>query len=110
MLVTVIGRGHSGTRAISQTLSASGVFMGERLNFAGDLIPARAMYDATRILARHVRYRGGLEWDWSDLHTMPIPDEFIASVREYLAGPLASTAEHRGWKLDRKSTRLNSSH
>ena len=54
---------------------------------------------ATRILAQHVRYRGGLEWDWSDLHTMPIPDEFIASGREYLAGPLASTAEHRGWKL-----------
>ncbi len=30
-LVTVIGRGHSGTRAMSHTLSASGVFMGSPL-------------------------------------------------------------------------------
>lgn len=99
MFVTVIGRGHSGTRAMSHTLTASGVYMGERLNFAGDLVPARAMYDASRIIARHVQWRGGTEWDWSNLHTMPIPDDFRAAVREYLAGPLASSAEHRGWKL-----------
>ena len=39
-LTTVIGRGHSGTRSISHTLSASGVYMGEPLNGSGDLIPA----------------------------------------------------------------------
>ena len=99
MFVTVIGRGHSGTRAMSQTLTASGVFMGDRLNFAGDLVPAKALYEASRIIARHVRWLGGTEWSWSDLHTMPIPDEFVAAVKTYLAGPLASTAEHRGWKL-----------
>ncbi len=37
--VTVIGRGHSGTRAMSHTLSASGVFMGSPLNESGDLLP-----------------------------------------------------------------------
>jgi hypothetical protein len=99
MLITVIGRGHSGTRAMSQTLSASGVFMGEKLNFAGDLVPPQAMYEAARIIAGHVRWLGGVEWDWSALHTMPIPDEFTAAVKEYLVGPLGSTAEHRGWKL-----------
>ena len=39
MLITVIGRGHSGTRAMSHTLSASGVFMGAPLNVSGDLVP-----------------------------------------------------------------------
>ena len=98
-MVTVIGRGHSGTRAMSHTLSASGVFMGDRLNKSGDLLPPHGMYEASRIIARHVRWLGGLEWDWSDLHAMPIPDDFVAAVRAFLAGPLASTAEHRGWKL-----------
>ena len=99
MFVTVIGRGHSGTRAMSHTLTASGVFMGERLNVSGDLVPAKDLYEASRIFARYVRWLGGIEWDWSALHAMPIPDEFVAAVRMYLASPLASTAEHRGWKL-----------
>ena len=30
MLTTIIGRGHSGTRAMSHTLSASGVWMASR--------------------------------------------------------------------------------
>ena len=54
MLVTVIGRGHSGTRAMSHTLSASGVYMGDQLNGSGDLLPPEAMYAACRIIARHV--------------------------------------------------------
>ena len=37
-LITVIGRGHSGTRAISQTLYASGVYMGSTLNPSGDKV------------------------------------------------------------------------
>ena len=36
MLTTIIVRGHSGTRAISHTLSASGVWMGEPLNGSED--------------------------------------------------------------------------
>jgi len=69
-MVTIIGRGHSGTRAISHTLSQSGVFMGEPLNQSGDLLPPEDMYDACRVLARYVRWQGGLEWDWSALSTM----------------------------------------
>ena len=37
-LVRVIGRGHSGTRAMSHTLYGSGVYMGETLNAPGDLV------------------------------------------------------------------------
>ena len=63
MMTTIIGRGHSGTRAMSHTLSQSGVFMGEPLNVSGDLLPPEAMYEACRIIARHIPWRGGLEWD-----------------------------------------------
>ena len=57
-LITVIGRGHSGTRAISHTLYASGVFMGSQLNPSGDKIPPFAMYDACRVMAQYVKWEG----------------------------------------------------
>ena len=65
MLITVIGRGHSGTRSISHTLSASGVFMGEPLNVSGDLLPPEKMYDACRVFAQYVKYEGNNTWDSS---------------------------------------------
>ena len=99
MMVTIVGRGHSGTRAISHTLSASGVYMGAKLNRSGDLVPAQEMYEACRVMARHVRRLGGLEWDFSKLHTMQIAPEFTLLVESYLSSVLASDAPHRGWKL-----------
>jgi hypothetical protein len=99
MMVTVIGRGHSGTRAISHTLSASGVFMGCPQNPSGDLIPPDAMYEACRIMARHVRWKGDLEWDFSALRTLPIPEEFTRLIRTYLKIVMESPAPHRGWKI-----------
>lgn len=98
-LITVIGRGHSGTRAMSHTLSASGAFMGSPLNESGDLLPPQDMYDACRILAPHVRWLGGLEWDWSRLHTMAIDAEFIRLIESYLITVRQSPAEHKGWKI-----------
>jgi len=98
-LITIIGRGHSGTRAMSHTLSASGVFMGEPLNGSGDLVPADAMYEACRVFARQVEWHGGLEWDWSATFKGPIPGEFVDKVRTYLASVLSSRAPQRGWKL-----------
>lgn len=99
MLITVIGRGHSGTRAMSHTLSASGVYMGAQLNKSGDLIPPDDMYEACRVLARYVEYKGGLEWDFSRLHTMPIDPAFTRLIESYLASVLNSDAELRGWKI-----------
>jgi hypothetical protein len=98
-LITIIGRGHSGTRAISHTLAASGVFMGSPLNVSGDLLPPEDMYDACRILAREVEWRGGLEWDWSRLATLPIPDEFTALIHRYLRTVEESPAPFKGWKI-----------
>jgi hypothetical protein len=99
MLVTVIGRGHSGTRAMSQTLSDSGVYMGEPLNDSWDLIPPDDMYEACRVMSRHVVYKGGLEWDFSRLHTMPIDPAFTRLIESFLAFVLGSSAERKGWKI-----------
>jgi hypothetical protein len=98
-LITIIGRGHGGTRAISHTLIASNVFMGEPLNRSGDLLPPQAMYDACRVLARSVTWQGGLEWDFSALHTMPIPEEFSDLIHDYLKKVLAAKDTHKGWKI-----------
>ena len=99
MLITIVGRGHSGTRAMSHTLSASGVFMGARLNGSGDKIPPDDLYEACRVLGRYVEHRGGLEWDFSRLHTMPIDPAFERLVESYLADVTASDASRKGWKL-----------
>lgn len=99
MLITVIGRGHGGTRAMSHTLSASGVYMGAKLNVSGDLLPPEDMYEACRVLARHVVHLGDLRWDFSKLHTMPIDPAFTRLVESFLSSVLASKAPRRGWKL-----------
>ena len=98
-MITVIGRGHGGTRAMSHTLSASGVYMGAELNSSGDLIPAREMYEACRVLAGHVKWKGGLEWDFSELHTGPIDPYFVRLIESYLQSVLPSGAEQKGWKI-----------
>ncbi len=98
-VITVIGRGHSGTRAMSHTLSASGVFMGEPLNESGDLLPPEDMYEACRVLAKHVVWQGDLKWDWSALHAMDIEPEFLRLIKNYLISPMESSTEHKGWKI-----------
>ena len=98
-LITVIGRGHSGTRAISHTLYTSNVYMGSMLNPSGDLLPPQAMYDACRVLARYVHWQGGLNWDFSALYTMEIPAEFTELLYEYLKSVLGDPSEYRGWKI-----------
>ena len=99
MLITVIGRGHSGTRLMSHTLYASRVYMGARLNPSGDLVPPEDLYEACRVMAPAVVHKGGLEWDFSRLHTMPIDPAFTRLVESYLASVLGRRAEHKGWKL-----------
>ncbi len=97
--VTVIGRGHSGTRAMSQTLAEASVFMGAPLNGSWDLLPPEAMYEACRVIARDVQWKGGLEWDFSRLHTMDIPKEFTRLLRSFLKTVLESNAARTGWKI-----------
>ncbi|MBN1935206.1 MAG: sulfotransferase, partial [Anaerolineae bacterium] len=98
-LIIIIGRGHGGTRAMSHTLYASNVYMGALLNRSGDLVPPQDMYEACRVLASYVKWQDGLEWDWSDLLTMDIPQEFTDLIHAYLKSVLDSPDEHKGWKI-----------
>jgi hypothetical protein len=99
VLIVVIGRGHGGTRAISQTLVNSGVFMGDQLNPSYDLVPAEPLYDACRVMAKYVVYKGNFQWDFSKLFTMPIDPEFERLVLSYISSVLESKFERKGWKL-----------
>lgn len=99
MLVTVIGRGHSGTRAISNTLSDSGIYMGAPLNKSWDLIPPEKMYEACRIFGSYVEYKGDLNWDFSRVLSMQPDKEFVRLIEEYLGSVLSSDAENKGWKI-----------
>lgn len=98
MTVTVIGRGHSGTRSISHTLSQSGVYMGEPLNVSGDLLPPEAMYEACRVFAKNVKYLGNLKWDFSKALEAEPSAEFVSLIEEYLKTVLAHEGP-RGWKI-----------
>ncbi len=101
-LVTIIGRGHSGTRAISHTLSRSGVYMGIPQNPAGDLLPPEDMYEACRVIARYVDYVGDMRWDFSRLRTMPIDPAFTRLLRSFLDSVIDSPGGRdawRGWKI-----------
>lgn len=84
---------------MSHTLSASGVFMGQPLNSAGDLLPPGDMYDACRVFAQHVTWKGGLEWDFAEVLAMDIPLEFTDLITRYLKSVLESPAERAGWKI-----------
>lgn len=55
-MIIIIGRGHSGTRAISQTLYASGVYMGRLFNRSADLVASDRLYQACRVAAEYVRW------------------------------------------------------
>lgn len=99
MIVTVIGRGHSGTRAMSHTLSASGVFMGCPVNESGDLLPPQPMYDACQVIAPHIQRTGEREWDFAKVQDMPIPAPFKRLIKKYLAILDASPCKHKGWKI-----------
>lgn len=99
MLITVIGRGHGGTRAISHTLSQSGVYMGAELNPSGDLVPPGDMYEACRVMSRYVTHVGGVQWDFSRVVKGRISTRFERLIHSYLSSVLESDAEHKGWKI-----------
>jgi len=98
-MVTIIGRGHGGTRAMSHTLTQSGYFMGAKINNSGDLIPAQDMYDACRIFGNYVTYKGNCEWDFSKVLSMDPTPEFISLVNRFLKSVLESDNPLKGWKL-----------
>src|SRR5439155_1057856 len=59
-LITIIGRGHSGTRAMSHTLSQSGAYMGDTLNKSDNLADFGVRYDRTD----DQRLRRAISWKY----------------------------------------------
>lgn len=97
--VVIIGRGHSGTRILPEAMKDSGVYFGDPLNIASDLLPAGPMYEACRIFGPHVKYLGRYAWDFSETLSMEIPLDFIHALEKYLTVLIASDREKRGWKI-----------
>jgi hypothetical protein len=100
-LVIVIGRGHSGTRAIAKGLHASGVYMGSVFN--GD--PLDYVWEGCDIIkqinnmSKNSIYLGEYEWDFSKFVKDDIPVEFINSLEQYLEPIFKSENVLKGWKL-----------
>lgn len=73
--------------------------MGNCINRSGDMIPPENMYEACRVIARYVQWKGDLEWDFSQLATGDIDPEFVRLITTYLEPVLASKDKHKGWKI-----------
>ena len=63
-----------------------------------DLAPD-AMYEACRVMARHVEYRGRYQWDFSRVLNGPVDPEFSRLIESYLSSVLNSGEKRRGWKI-----------
>lgn len=98
-LITIIGRGRSGTRLISHTLQKSGVYMGSKVNLSGDLVPYFEFYEACRIISKHITHLGNNKWDFSNLQTCDIDSNFIKLINIYLKSVLSNKEKKRGWKI-----------
>jgi len=93
-LIIVVGRGHSGTRAIAETLAQSRVCMGT-VNESYDLIPPAPMYEAAWEYSKYVQWKGGLNWEWLDTEPTPKWNRWI----DIYLKPIMSHDGARGWKI-----------
>jgi len=69
------------------------------LNGSGDLLPPQKMYEACRVFAEFVEYKGGVEWDFSRVLSMEPTPEFKKLIGDYLVTVLNSQSENKGWKI-----------
>lgn len=99
-MTTIIGRGHSGTRAIAGTLRESGVFMGDVISPASyDTMPYRPMYKAVRMVPPSVSFLGRWRWDFSKLRSNRICKRYRRYLKRFLKSIHGSTRPNKGWKL-----------
>ena len=95
----IFGRANAGTRLIPSSLQASGVFIGEPLNVASDLLPPEPLYEACKLFGSYVDYKGENEWDFSRAVSAKIPDKFLELLSLYLKSLLTSDQQKLAWKL-----------
>ena len=99
MMIIVIGRGHSGTRSIAQTLYASNIYMGSLLNNSCDFMPPQNLYRSCHIFSKYVKYTKNYTWDFAEALEMEVPESFKKLIHGYLKPVLESENEFKGWKL-----------
>ncbi|MBL4587186.1 MAG: sulfotransferase [Flavobacteriales bacterium] len=97
--IVIIGRAHGGTRILPEAMKNTGVYFGEPLNIASDLLPLKPIAAACKIFGKQVVYKGNYEWDFTNTTTTKIPDEFLQLMTEYLSVLIKSNASKVGWKI-----------
>ena len=97
-MVIVIGRGHSGTRAIAETLARSGVALGT-VNESYDTLPPALMYEAAWCASKYVDWQGALSWSFDRLLDAEPTVPWNIWTDLYTETLMELPAEHRGWKL-----------
>ena len=101
MIVCVIGRGHSGTRALVNLLMASDFDSGS-VNESGDLVPRGKPLDIYRWsseFGQQVRFKRKWEWDFSDAFISSPPISFHRSYDKYLDKIINYSMSNKVWKL-----------
>ena len=104
MFVTIIGRGHSGTRIPTKMLIDSGWYM-VAVNNSSDYIPPDKMYEAVQYINDRVTYKGDYEWDFSKLKGDP-PNIFKKQLNSNYLSQLTSKLLRLG-KVKRLSLQYN---
>lgn len=100
--VVIIGRGHSGTRAIAGLLRASGVWLKEPVNGTMDSTDPRLYHTARAAGIRTVTTSYGdqhtaPEFDFSEHVNDPIPERFEENLRAFVAEMYGQRPGYRGW-------------
>lgn len=97
--IIIVGRAHSGTRVLPESLQMAGVYMGEHLNVASDLLPVTHIYAACRIFGKYVQNTAPYQWDFQQAVERPIPEVFVQELSQYLQPLMESKASKKGWKI-----------
>lgn len=97
--IIVLGRGHSGTRAIANLLQSNGIFLGYPLVDSSDLVPATPVYEACRIFGQKIVSTGNFSWNFDDAINAEIPKHFEELIAVYLRSFFESKWQWKGWKL-----------
>ena len=95
--VCILGRGHSASRLITETLQQSGFFMGENLNNSFDKPPYPLMYELAKEAASKLEREND---EWSPVTLLNSPSDSIKKkINNYLYDIKISKAAYKGWKL-----------
>lgn len=98
-IVTVIGRGSSASRLITNTLHCSGFFMGslQNLNVSYDKEPYQLMYGIAKSFLKKIVFDGNSYDLQPAINGCGLKD--IEDIRFYLNDILTHVSAKRGWKL-----------